>query len=182
MSTVPSKNLAWHEFVLPAVFQVLNASESGLAEQEALARLQQYGPNKLPHQPPPPLWQIILRQFRSPLIYVLLLASVVSIGIGDAKDAGFIALVLVINTAIGSYQEWRAEQSSHALRKLLQIHASVQRSGEVREINAEEVVPGDVVWLESGNRVPADIRLLTGQGLSRSAKVVAQSVQNWLVF
>lgn len=165
MSSAPPKTLVWHAFTLPAVFQVLNASENGLAEDEALARLQQYGPNKLPHQLPPPLWQIILRQFRSPLIYILLLAAVISIGIGDAKDAGFIALVLLINTIIGSYQEWRAEQSSHALRKLLQIRAAVQRSGEVREISAEEVVPGDVVWLESGNRVPADIRLLSGQGL-----------------
>jgi len=81
------------------------------------------------------------------------------------KDAGFIAAVLIINAIIGSYQEWKAEQSSHALRKLLQIRAAVQRDGEVRDISAEEVVPGDIVWLESGNRVPADLRLLTAHGL-----------------
>jgi magnesium-transporting ATPase (P-type) len=85
--------------------------------------------------------------------------------IGDLKDALFIGVVLLLNTIIGAYQEWRAEQSSHALKKLLSMHAHVERDGEVREIKAEEVVPGDVLWLESGNRVPADIRLLSSQGL-----------------
>lgn len=74
-------------------------------------------------------------------------------------------MVLVCNATIGSYQEWRAERSSLALRKLLQIRATVQRNGEIIEIDAEEVVPGDVVWLETGNRVPADIRLMSDNGL-----------------
>ena len=71
----------------------------------------------------------------------------------------------MLNAVIGAYQEWKAEQSSHALKKLLQIRASVHRDGEVRDVSAEAVVPGDVVWLESGNRVPADIRLLSAHGL-----------------
>ena len=109
--------------------------------------------------------QLCCAQFRGPLIYILGLAAIVSLAIGDVKDASFIAGVLVLNAMIGAYQEWKAEQSSHALRKLLQIRASVHRDGEVREVKAEEVVPGDIVWLESGNRVPADIRLLTAHGL-----------------
>jgi magnesium-transporting ATPase (P-type) len=155
---------AWHGVKLPELLESLAADENGLTETEAQARLRAYGPNRLPEQPPPALWQIVLRQFCSPLIYILLIAAVVSVFIGDLKDAAFIAAVLVINAMIGSYQEWKAEQSSHALRKLLQIRASVQRGGEVREVPAEEVVPGDVVWLESGNRVPADLRLLTAHG------------------
>jgi magnesium-transporting ATPase (P-type) len=107
----------------------------------------------------------MLRQFRSPLIYLLGLAALVSIFIGDIKDAGFIIAVLAINTLIGSYQEWRAEQNSRALQKLLKIHASVMRDGEICEINAEELVPGDVVWLESGNRIPADLRLIRTHNL-----------------
>lgn len=156
---------AWHWLGLKEVSQQLDATEHGLSEGEAAARLAEYGPNKLPQKPPAPLWTIVLRQFRSPLIYVLALAAVVSVVIGDVKDASFIAGVLVLNALIGAYQEWKAEQSSHALRKLLQIRASVQRDGDVRELNAEEVVPGDVVWLESGNRVPADIRMLSAHGL-----------------
>ena len=106
----------------------------------------------------------MLRQFINPLIYILVIAAVVCVIIGDVKDAAFIAAVLAINAVIGTYQEWRAEKSSHALKKLLRIR-QVVRDGEVREVGAEEVVPGDIVWLESGNRVPADLRLLGIQGL-----------------
>ncbi len=156
---------AWHFLALSDLTERLETTEHGLSDAEAAARLGEYGPNKLPQKPPAAMWQIVLRQFRSPLIYILALAAVVSVAIGDVKDAGFIAGVLVLNAIIGAYQEWKAEQSSHALRKLLQIRASVHREGDVREVNAEEVVPGDVVWLESGNRVPADIRLLSAHGL-----------------
>ena len=157
--------MPWHSLELTAVRERLQFADDGLSEAEARTRWQQYGANKLPEQQPPTVWQIALRQFYSPLIYILVLAAVISLAIGDYKDAGFIAAVLAINTLIGAYQEWKAEQSSHALRKLLQIRAAVWRDGEVRTIPAEELVPGDVVWLESGNRVPADLRLLSVQGL-----------------
>lgn len=155
----------WHARPAAELFQKLDADAAGLTSQQAQARLKQYGPNRLPQHPPPTWWEILLRQFQSPLIYILLAAAVVSLFVGDFKDAGFIAIVLVINAVIGGYQEWRAEQSSRALQQLLHIRASVLRDGEVRELDAEEVVPGDLVWLESGNRVPADLRLLSAHGL-----------------
>lgn len=158
-------SLAWHAESPEAVLRALDTPPHGLNEAEVLRRRQQYGPNRLPEKGPTPLWVIVLRQFASPLIYILVAAAIVSILIGDIKDAGFIAAVLAINAVIGAWQEWQAEQSSHALRKLLRIHATVERDGEVREISADDVVPGDLVWLESGNRVPADIRLLMTQGL-----------------
>jgi len=157
--------LPWHALDVREIYQTLRSSDSGLSGSEAGARLAEYGPNRLPEQPPPALWQIVLRQFRNPLIYILAIAAVVSVVIGDLKDAAFIAGVLILNAIIGASQEWKAEQSSHALRKLLQIRALVQREGEVREVRAEDVVPGDVLWLESGNRVPADIRLVSAHGL-----------------
>jgi len=156
---------AWHALELPAVFQAWQTNESGLTEIEAKARLTRYGRNQLPQQPPPAWWQILLRQFNSPLIYILGIAALVSMAIGDYTDAGFIGLALTINAVIGGYQEYRAEQSSRALQQLLRIRATVLRDGEVRELDAEEVAPGDVVWLEAGNRVPADIRLFTTHGL-----------------
>ncbi|MDA0834649.1 MAG: HAD-IC family P-type ATPase [Planctomycetota bacterium] len=140
-------------------------SRSGLTTAEARKRLDEYGPNLLPEKGPAPLWLIVLRQFVNPLIYILVAAAAVSVLIGDIKDASFIAVVLFINAVIGAYQEAQAERSSHALRKLLRMHAQVERDGEVREIMADEVVPGDVVWLESGNRVAADLRLLLTQGV-----------------
>lgn len=165
-SNYPRMNVTpWHTLELAELSKLLTASEHGLSSDEAAFRLQRRGLNKLPEQEPPTVWQIALRQFYNPLIYILLVAAVVSVFIGDLKDAGFIAVVLLLNATIGGYQEWKAEQSSQALRKMLQIRASVQRDGEVRDIPAEQVVPGDVVWLESGNRVPADLRLLTARGL-----------------
>lgn len=156
--------IAWHATELASAFALVRATDEGLSTNEAANRLEGHGRNRLPQQPPPAWWQILVRQFRNPLIYILLLAGVVSIGVGETTDAGFIFAVLCINAAIGGYQEWRAEQNSRALQQMLQIRASVARDGEVQEIDAEELAPGDVVWLESGNRVPADLRLLMTQG------------------
>lgn len=155
----------WHAVPIQSISDSLEASESGLTQQQAEARRNRYGPNEIPQQLPPTIWIIILRQFKSPLVYVLGFAVVLSLGVGDEKDAAFIAMVVLLNTAIGAYQEWRAEKSSRALQKLLQINAAVLRDGEIREMKAEDIVPGDIVWLESGNRVPADIRLFTAHSL-----------------
>lgn len=156
---------SWHALPPADVLAAVQATEAGLSAREAAQRLQQFGPNELPHKPPPTAWAIVLRQFQNPLIYILGVAAIVCIAIGEFTDAAFIAAVLVLNAAIGGYQEWRAEQSSRALQKLLRIRAAVVRDGETREIDAEQIVPGDVVWLESGNRVPSDLRLLASQGL-----------------
>ncbi len=160
-----STSPAWHSIELDQVFDLLQASPNGLTTAAAQRRFEQVGANGLPRQPPPNLRQILSRQFQSPLIYILGLAASVSMAIGDAKDAGFILTVLAINAVIGGYQEWRAERNSLALQQLLTIRAAVMRDGEVCEIDAEAVVPGDVVWLESGNRVPADLRLLRTHNL-----------------
>jgi len=159
------ENKPWHALHLPDVLAALNSTDGGLTEDEAASRLNEYGPNRLPEKLPTAPWKFVLRQFASPLIYILGVAAVVSVFIGDVKDAGFILAVLVINAAIGSYQEWKAERSSDALKKLLKIQAAVSRGNDVRDLSAEDLVPGDVVWLESGNRVPADLRLLSAHGL-----------------
>ncbi|PQO43934.1 cation-translocating P-type ATPase [Blastopirellula marina] len=159
------RTVKWHAVDLDQVLQHLSTTQNGLSADEAAERLTQYGENALPEQPMPAWWQILLRQFYSPLIYILLIAAVISAFTGDLRDAGFIVGVLILNSVVGGYQEWKAEKSSQALRKLLRIHASVQRGEEVKEIPAEQVVPGDVVWLESGNRVPADLRLVWDRGL-----------------
>jgi P-type Ca2+ transporter type 2C len=165
LSNKPQTANSWHAMDLPSIFKVLDAAETGLTDAEAAARLKKFGPNKLPQKPPAPIWKIFVRQFGSPLIYILAFAAAISVLIKEPTDAAFIISILFLNALIGGYQEWKAEQSAHALQKLLQIKAAVLRNAEVSEINAEMVVPGDVVWLESGNRVPADIRLLTTHGL-----------------
>ncbi|MFN6161303.1 MAG: cation-translocating P-type ATPase [Planctomycetota bacterium] len=159
----PSQSL-WHAQSGEQVLESLGTAADGLNGSEVVRRRNVHGPNRLPEPQATPEWRVFLRQFANPLIYVLVAAAVVSLFIGDVEDAIFIGLVLLINAGIGAYQEAQAEKSSLALRKLLRMHAQVQRDGDVYEIMADELVPGDIVWLESGNRVGADLRLLSTQG------------------
>ena len=132
----------------------------GLTTEQAAARLAEFGPNVLPEAQAPSLLAVFLRQFLSPLIYILLAAALVSLALSDVKDALFIGVVLLINGIIGTVQEYSAGRAAAALRKLEQPHASVIRDGEKREIDARQLVPGDLVLLEAGARVPADLRLV----------------------
>ncbi|MCA8988846.1 MAG: HAD-IC family P-type ATPase [Planctomycetaceae bacterium] len=157
----PDEETPWHAMDLDLLFEQLKATPYGLSHEEVRGRLEVFGLNRLPEEPPATLWQVALRQFLSPLITILIIAAIVSVMIGKLEDAGFIALVLLLNAGIGTYQERKAEQSSRALKKLLEIRAAVNRNGETIEIPADQLVPGDIVLLESGNRVPADMRLLT---------------------
>jgi len=116
LTTLP-QNSDWHALDLPSLLGRLSAGETGLTKAEAKARLKTYGPNELPRQPTPAWWEILLRQFLSPLIYVLVFAAVLSLLIGDVTDAAFIAFVIGLNAAIGGWQEWRAEQSTRALQR-----------------------------------------------------------------
>ncbi len=139
----------------------LNASPHGLGLGEAAARLDRYGRNTLPSARPPGIGSVFLRQFASPLIYVLLAAALLSLVIREWSDAGFIFAVLFINAIIGTIQEYSAQRAALVLQKLVTTHTRVLREGDSYEIDAEELVPGDIILLESGDRVPADVRLLS---------------------
>ncbi len=158
-------NLKWYSADTGSILELLGSSSDGISEAEAERRLDIYGPNSLPQKEPPTFLQVFTQQFKNPLIYVLAFAALIALIINEPVDAGFIFLVLLLNAAIGSYQEWKAEKSARALQRLLKIRAVVQRDGVVYEVDAEGLVPGDIVWLESGNRVPADIRLISANGM-----------------
>lgn len=132
---------------------------AGLTTAEARRRFAHYGPNALPGVPTPSLMRVFLRQFRSPLIYILLAAALTAAALGDLSDAGFIAVVLLANGLIGTLQEHSANQASAALRRLEEPRAVVIRDDLRQEIAARDLVPGDVVLVEAGSRVPADLSL-----------------------
>ncbi len=138
----------------------------GLTTGEARARLEQYGPNRLPEAPLPGPMAIFLRQFLSPFIYILLIAAVVSLALGQLPNAIFILAVLLLNAAIGTVQEYSAQQSAAALRDMVRGEARVIRDGAPRKVDAEALVPGDLVLLTTGDRVPADIDLHTSFSLA----------------
>jgi P-type Ca2+ transporter type 2C len=137
----------------------------GLTGAQVKRRQVQYGPNRLPEAPPRSAWRVFFGQFKSILILILIGAALLAALIGNVKDAVIIIAVVVINAVVGFSQEYRAEQSLAALKDMLPVKTRVRRAGGTQEIAAEELVPGDVVLLEAGDRVPADGRLSIAAGL-----------------
>ena len=157
---------AWHNQSTEEVASALAASPNGLSAQEAANRLKEHGPNALPPPKAKNIWIIFLSQFLSPLIYVLIGAAILSAIARETSDAIFITAIIVINALLGAWQEWQAENSAAALKSLVTIKARIKRDGKVLEVDATEIVPGDVVLLESGVKVPADLRLAESRELS----------------
>jgi magnesium-transporting ATPase (P-type) len=145
--------------------QVLETGARGLTREEARARLARFGPNRLADIAPPSTVAMLAHQFASPLIYLLFAATLVSLALGELIDAGVIGFVLILNATIGFVQERRAEVSVRALMRLAAPHARVLRDAREWDVESAEVVPGDLVLLESGTRVPADLRLTTATAL-----------------
>jgi len=140
--------------------ETLQSSGRGLTSEEARQRLEDYGPNELVEKKRKPLWMMFLDQFKDFMILVLIAAAVVAGVIGEPLDSIAIAVIVLLNAVLGFVQEYRAEKAMAALKKLAAPSASVIRDGRPESIPAERLVPGDVVILEAGNVVPADIRLM----------------------
>ena len=140
--------------------------ERGLSAAEASARLARLGPNRLPRARRPEFAAIALRQFADPLVGLLIGAVLVSLLIGERVEAAVIAAIVVLNGLLGFVQEARAESAVLALREVLEQRASVVRDGREREVGVEQVVPGDLVVLREGERVPADARVVDAAGLA----------------
>ena len=155
----------WHARTTEDVLEALAADAMGLTPQDALARLADHGPNRL--EPPRRRGAVrrFLAQFNNVLLYVLLGASAITAVLGHWIDASVILAVALINAIIGFIQEGRAEQALEAIRTMLSPHANVRRGGRRMTIAAETIVPGDIVLLQSGDRVSADLRLLETKSL-----------------
>ena len=151
---------AWHSKSPQDVLTAFQTGRTGLSQAEAERRLERYGPNRLkPPKQRGPFVRFLL-QFHNVLIYVLLAAALVTAFLEHWVDTGVIVGVVVINAIIGFIQEGKAEKALDAIRRMLSLQATVLRDGERKLIPAEEVVPGDIVFLQSGDKVPADLRLL----------------------
>lgn len=156
---------AWHALEASEVGERFGTGPRGLGEEEAERRRKEYGPNELPRAKPESAWIVFFRQFASPLIYILLVALAITVVLGAYVDASVIAAAILLDVVIGFFQERKAEASVRALMRLLSPKAQVVRDGRVLEIESRFLVPGDRVLLESGARVPADIRLDTATAL-----------------
>jgi magnesium-transporting ATPase (P-type) len=167
----------WHSRATHEISATLKTDLGGLSEQEALRRLAAEGPNRLPEPPRSGPVARFLRQFNNLLIYVLLVAAAVTAALGHPVDTGVILAVVFVNAIIGFVQEGRAEEALAAIRGMLAPAAGVVRDGRRRSIPADALVQGDVVILEPGDRVPADIRLMICNGLRiQEAVLTGESV------
>lgn len=150
----------WFSKEKDTVFKELEVNPAiGLTTQEAQERLEKYGVNKLQGKSKKSLFRLFLEQLQDTLIYVLLAASVITVVIGEYADTAIILIVVIINAVVGVAQEYKAGKAVEALQDMTTPHAIVRRDGEIKEISSEEVVPGDIVILDAGRFVPADLRL-----------------------
>ena len=148
------------------VESALATSPSGLTSEAAGERLARTGPNLLPEEPPPKAWVLFLRQFSSTFIIILVVAAGITVVMGELLDTALIAAALLLNAVIGFTQERRAEGAVRALISLVVPHSRIVRDGRDQEIDSYDLVPGDVVVLEPGSRIPADLRLSTVNALT----------------
>ena len=165
VSNEPVKDEAWHALSPEDVLRHLQVQENGLTADQAARRLAQYGQNQLQEAPRPTFWHMLWDQLNNFVVILLIVASIVSALLGDYVEAGAIMAIVVLNAVLGIVQEQRAEEALAALKRLAAPDAQVIRDGSRKVVPAREVVPGDIVFLEAGNYIPADVRLLEAVNL-----------------
>ncbi|MEK7078345.1 MAG: HAD-IC family P-type ATPase [Patescibacteria group bacterium] len=160
-----TERIAWHSFPLGDVFVHLNSKRDGLTTTEAKLRQKHFGLNALSPPPITPVWKVLLRHFLNPLNLALIFAGALAIFLGSRLDAGIILTLVLFNGFIGFTQERKAEKSLQGLKKLETEFALVVRDGSIKRISASEIVPGDVMVLNSGVKVSADARIIKNYGI-----------------
>lgn len=157
-----NNSVPWHAQPSQRCLEQLSSDpHTGLSSEEVAVSLDKYGANRLSEKVPRPAWLKFLDQFKSLLVLILIGAAVLAGAIGDIKDAIVIGIVVLLNAGLGFFQEHRAEAALAALKNMLAPTARVRRDGEVKQIEAVDLVPGDILLLEAGDRIPADGRVLT---------------------
>jgi Ca2+-transporting ATPase len=157
---------AWHAFEAEdTLSQFATPADSGLSSAEAAKRLSTYGPNQLDEAPPTTIWQMLWDQFNNFVVILLIVAAIISALLGDYVEAGAIIAIVILNAVLGIVQERRAEQALAALQELAAPEANIIRDGRRITVQANQLVPGDIVFLEAGNYVPADLRLIDAVNL-----------------
>ena len=149
----------WYKSI-KEIYKIFNTGPDGINNIEAEKRLKEKGKNILPKGKKVTIFQIFFQQFKSPIILILLVASVFSIITKSYADVMFIIVVILINSTIATYQEWKSQKNSDKLENMIKIKAKIVRNGETKYIDSENIVIGDIILLESGDKVPADLRLI----------------------
>ena len=172
-----AENNKWHTLTVPQVFDILSTSPQGLSSEEATARLTKYGVNILQFKNKTSAFKIFIQQFKSVLVLLLLAAALVSGLLGHTTEAVAIAIIVFLSILLGFTQEWRAEKSLEALGEMAAPTATVIRASQETKIKAAEAVPGDIIVLSAGDKVPADARVVESFSLKvDEASLTGESV------
>jgi P-type Ca2+ transporter type 2C len=166
IGTMKIQNVLWYNLQIEKTLKMLETSRVGLSDKQASTRLKVFGFNRLPEPPRRTALKLFLSQFKSFLILILVVAGALSIFLGDWLEAGVILAAMLINVSLGFFQEYKTEQALEKLQKVINHKSRVYREGLIREINSEELVPGDILILEAGFQVSADLRLIEANNLS----------------
>ncbi len=155
----------WHKLSINAIFELLGTNQQGLTASTAEDKLLQTGPNELEEGKKKSIAGILLSQFKDVMILILLAAAIVAGLVGDLTDTIVILIIVLLNAFLGFFQEYRAEKAMQALKQMAITQARVLRDGNITDLPATSLVPGDVVLLEAGNAVPADLRIIESKNL-----------------
>ncbi|MDD3735484.1 MAG: HAD-IC family P-type ATPase, partial [Candidatus Pacebacteria bacterium] len=155
----------WHSLSIEETFEKLKTSKSGLSQEEVERRLLKYGKNKLPEEKSLSTLKIFFDQFRSPLVYILIIAGVITLFLKEYTDSIVIFSAIFLDIIVGFFQENKASQTLRELKKVVKYSAEVLRGGNLKIIDAEGLVPGDIIILNPGDKVPADGRIIENHGL-----------------
>lgn len=164
--------MPYSAYAINEVFKAVHSSENGLTGADASERLRKYGKNILEEKKKVSPIRIFFQQFNSPVVWILLAALFISFIIGEKVDAAVILVILIINAVLGFIQEYNAEKEIEALKKLASLKALVIRDGNKREIDASEIVPGDVLLVKEGDKVPADARVIESMQLAAQESIL----------
>jgi len=169
--------MSWYRKETDSVFEELDSSKDGLSSEQAEKRLEQYGPNELEERGMRSPWSVLLGQFTDTMVIILIVAAVISFFLGETTDAIMILIIVVLNAILGFTQEYRAEKAIAALKKMSVPTVRVRRDGQIKEVEAISLVPGDIVLFEAGDRVPADGRVVESVNLrAEEAALTGESV------
>ena len=155
--------IAWHSQSVKDVLQAFSSSQKGLSIHEVKERLEESGMNELPRKPPRSAVIIFFQQFTSPFMLILIFAAIVSAFLGEIFDIVVISLAVLLNVVFGFFQEFKADRSLHALQKYLPLKVNVRRDNEIHEIDAKDIVEGDILLIAAGDKITADGRIISAQ-------------------
>ncbi|MBI2636889.1 MAG: HAD-IC family P-type ATPase, partial [Parcubacteria group bacterium] len=164
----PRRREEWHHLGIEKALEKLGSAKHGLSQKQVAERREKHGANELPQEPPTSLLVLFIRQFKSSLTYILLIAAAISLTLGDHVDAWVIFAAVAVNVIVGFFQEYKAQRALASLKRIVTHEVWVIRDSQERKISSRELVPGDIVVLSAGDKITADGRLLSAEHLKIS--------------